>query len=438
MANEKVDISVDAKVANAIANLADVARAQGSLGDAAEESGRKGARGAREFAGELEHVVGRWTAITTYIDLAREALVKYLETAKKLREEQVASTKVIDTGLTGYRIAQGNLSGPAGLEAASRISAVAQQSKAGNQAAFSAASLLAQYGVGRQQAEGPALAELLHAQDLAQAQGNIDPNALARGILDALQRSRRPITGPNIRALASSAYTLGTKVKGFDAGELGITADVATIGRDAGLGLEQTMAIVGALSEDYGEGSAKKRFRSLFAPGKHSVDEQRQVAALRARALRLLSGSAGDYATATGIAGGSMADEEAQAQSQYEASGFTPGILDAAAVRNRFLAARRKELGVSAIDQGLQGFRFDVLNLIGGPEYAIRNLTDGGFGSAPSDAANARIRARALGQQEFTVRLLGPDGRDVPVQSEANALNVDYSNDATQSTNFRP
>jgi hypothetical protein len=61
-----------------------------------------------------------------------------------------------------------------------------------------------------------------------------------------------------------------------------------------------------------------------------------------------------------------------------------------------------------------------------------------GFTTAPKDPVSGRIRERALGRQEFVHRIIVHDGRDLPMQTEGEALNQDVSNDATQSANFRP
>lgn len=438
MAREKIDISVDADVARAIANLTEVVRAQEAMGQAAGDVGAKGAKGAREWANSIDGLIGKYTTLNGILAVSLTAIKQVLETQEKLRGERVDATQVIDTGTRNYRIAQGNLSEQAGLQAASRITAIAQQTKSTNQAAFAGATLLAKFGVGREEAEGSALTELLTAQDVAEAQGNYDPSTLSKGILEALNRFKQPITGENIRRFSGTAFGLSQKIKGFDAGEIGITADVATMARERGLGMDETAAMVGVLSEAYGEGGGKKRFKSLFKDGEFTLAERDEVAKLRRRARGVLSGTAADYETATNIAGGGMEDSAAQAQSGYEASGFEPGILDAATVRKRYLTARRNVIGgTSAIDETLQGYRFDWLNYFGGPEYAVNNLTSG-FGPGPVNAGMGRIRDQALGRQEITVRLQTTDGRDIPTQSEAEALNTDFSNDATQSSNFRP
>lgn len=442
MAREKVDISVDADTARAIANLTELVRKQAEIGEAAEKSSKRAAGSTREWGHELSHVVGQWTSMTKAMDLAIEGIKKVLEQAKKIREEQVGATRTIDTGVTAYRIAQGNLSPAAGLDAASRISTIAQENKASNISALSTATLLAQYGVGREQAEGPALDELLKLQDLGQAQGVADPMGLSRSVINLLQRYKRPITGESIRGVGSSFFGLRRQLKGFDEGELQITSDVATLARKAGMGPEEAAGVVGLLSEQFGEGVAKRRFRTLFKDNEYSLAEKKEIAALRGRAAQLRSGSTSDYETAVGIAGSSMTDEESQAQASYEASGFTPGIMDSDTIRKRLLTdIRRQRGGPSPFMEWAVGMEFSFFNELASPfstnpsQFAVETIA-AIHGKTPESQAG--IRNRVLGRQETVFRILGPDGRDVPVQSEAEALNTDFSNDATQSANFRP
>ncbi|MGD9632196.1 MAG: hypothetical protein AB7G28_20645 [Pirellulales bacterium] len=444
MAKEKVDISVDADTARAIANLTEVVRAQAKMGDAAADVGEKGKSGAKKWGEELEHVVGKWFTIHKVIDTAIELVKKFLEEQKKLREEQFGATKAINTGLTSYRIAQGNLSDSAGQEAAANILRVAQENRSSVEGAFGTATMLAKNGVGRQEAEGSALAEMLQLQDLAQAQGTMDPSALSRGIMNALNRYGRPVTGENIRQFGTATFGLSRQLKGFDEGEVGITADVATYGRRAGLSLEETAGVVGLLSEAYGEGTAKRRFKSLFKDNEYTLAEKKEIAGLRSRAKGLLKGSPGEYSEAVEIAGGSMADEEELAKTRYGASGYKPGILDDATIRQNLISALRAERGgPSVFGDAMAGYEFDIAAALSGEggEGAINNLYNpNAYQSSQTEqrARARRIRDRALGREEFTIRLQTPDGRDVPIQSEAEALNIDFSNDANQSANFRP
>ena len=443
MSREKVDISVDADTARAIANLTEVVRAQAKLGDAASEVGEKGKSSAKQWGEELAGVVGKWFSIHKAIETAIDLVKKYVEEQRKQREEQFESTAAVDAGLTSYRIAQGNLSVGAGRTAAENILRIAQENRAGIGGAFGAATLLAKNGVGRDQAEGSALSELLQLQDLAQSQGAVDPGTLSRGVVNALQRYGRPITGENIRKYGTATFGLARQLKGFDEGEIGITADVATYARDAGLGLEETAGIVGLLSQAYGEGAGKRRFRSLFKGGEHSLAEKKEIASLRKRASGLLRGSDADYNAAVEIAGSSMADEEELAKTRYGASGYNPGILSDDTIRKNLISALRTERGGrSLMGDAAAGYEFDIASIwLGGGEAAINNLYNpDAYQSSQTEQREraGRIRDRALGKQEFTVRILGPDGRDIPIQSEAEALNTDFSNDATQSTNFRP
>lgn len=438
MAKEKVDITADADVARAIEKLVAIAREYGKIGDAAAESGEKGSRGAKTFAASMDGLIGKWVSVSKGIELSLAALKMFLAENAKLRAEQVGATRTIDTGLRGYQSAAGNLSDAAAQEAAGRILAVAQQSKASVPAAFGAASLLARFQVGRPQAEGPALAELLQFQNVAKAGGQ-DAEGLSAAVVNALQRAQRPITGDTIRKFGAATLGLSRQIKGFDAGEIGITADVASYGRNAGLDLEETAAIVGILSEEYGEGGAKRTFKSLFKDSEFTREEKQRIAGLRARAAGLMRGSERDYAAAAGIYSGSMAAEEEQAETQYAASGYRPGALDSETVRKRYLAARRDLMGSNAIDELIQGTRYDWLQWFGGPEYAIRNLTSG-YSAEPRSPVEAQIRERALGRQDFTVRLVLPDGRDVPstTSQDAAAGLGGFSTDPTQYENFRP
>lgn len=438
MAKEKVDITADADVARAIEKLVAIAREYGKIGDAAAESGEKGAKGAKSFAASMDGVVGKWFTLGKGIELATSAIKAFLAEQAKLREEQVGATRTIDTGLRGYQSAAGNLSDAAAQDAAGRILAVAQQSKASVPAAFGAATLLAGFHVPREQAEGAALAELLQFQDVAKLGGATDPQELSRHVLDALQRANRPITGDTIRKFGAATLGLSRKLKGFDAGEIGVTGEVATYGRNAGLGLEETAAIVGVLSEQYGESGARRQFKSLFKDSDFTSEERQRIAGLRAQAAGLMSGSERDYATAAGIYSGSMAAEEELAGTQYDVSGYRPGIQAAETVKNRFLTASRQAYGPGG-GEWLDSFIFDVVNRFKGPDWAAY-IASGEFMGGKQAPAVEDIYEKAIGRKPLRVQLVLPDGRDIPSTTSQDAADGlgGVSNDPTQYENFRP
>lgn len=431
MAKEKIDISADADIARALEKIVALAREYSKIGDAAERVGDKGQKASQTWTESLEGVVGKWVSLNKQIDFAIKAVKLYFDTAKKLREEQVDSTRVIDTGITNYRVAQGNLSAGAGLEAGRRITDIAQQTKSPNDVAFATASMLANYQVGREQAEGPALKAMLELQDVAATQSKIDPGSLARGVLDLLSRSGKSITGENVRSTGAAALGLSRQLRGFDAGELTAAGDLATYGQKAGMGPEETMAIVGMLSESYGESQGKRKFRTLFKDDKFTSDEKTQVAALRTRASGLLRGTDASYAEASTIAGSSMTDEETQAKSAYQASGFTPGIKSSGSIYERLITElRRSQGGVSPLKESVVGTEYAFLNALA---YPFTENT-GAFATKVISAAHG---GTAQGTMDIRVRVLGQDGRDIPQQTDAEGLNS-FSNDATQSDNFRP
>lgn len=438
MAKERVDITCDADVARAIEKIVSLAREYNKIGDAAQDVGEKGKKASNEWAQALDGVVGKWFTISKAIDLAVAGVKRFLDEQAKLRAEQVGATRAIDAGLTSYRIAQGNLSDNEGLSAASRILGVAQQTKALPETAFAGATTLASYKVGRDEAEGSALRELLELRDVVSTQGNMDAGSFSASVLSALDRSKTPITGANIKRFGQTAFGLSQQLKGFDAGEMQITGDVATYGRNAGMGFDETMAIVGSLSEAYGEGTAKKKFKSLFGDSKFTPEEKVKVAEMRARAGELLGSGSSAYSGAQAIADSSMANRSELAETQYQMSGFKPGITDPADIRKNLITSLRNR-GVGSWGQTLAGINFDLMSWItGSPESAIKWSTsahpeDFGF---PADPRQKGIREEALGQKEMVIKLQTYDGRDIPAETSAEGLNQPSGTD--RSGNFGP
>jgi hypothetical protein len=435
---EDVNIKVSADMAEALQAWKDIENGPKALEEALRRIGELEQNTSTKWASALDGVIAKWTSVSFLIQQATKAITAFLNEQAKLRAESVGSTAAIDAGLTSYRVAQGNLSGDAAQIAAGRIALIAQQSKASLPGAFDAATQLAKFGASREQAEGSALAQMLQVQDVAQAGGRVDPQSLSRAVLSILKRSGQPITGQSIRGLGSTALGLSQAGTGFGLGQLEEFQKVASVAGASGVGLPDTLAVFAAIREKEESKRALSQFRGLFdqdvRPG-----EAQQIQALLQRGRGMLAAGGGEegFAGAAAIVSGSMAAGETQAESIYGASGYRPGILSQEEIRKRFISARRAEFGVSPLEESLQGYYFDVLRYFGGPENAIQKITSSPFSPAPANPLQARIRERALGRQEFYHHLILPDGRDVPVQTEGEALNQDVSNDATQSANFR-
>jgi hypothetical protein len=435
---EDVNVKVSADMAEALQAWKDIENGPKALEEALKRLGDLEQGSSTKWAGALDGVIGKWTSLTFGIQQATKAITAFLDEQAKLRGESVTATQVIDAGSRNYAVAQGNLPDAQRLVAAGLIATVAQQSKASLPGAFDAATQLAYSGATREQAEGDALAQMLQVQDVAQAGGRVDPQSLSRAVLRILKTSGKPITGKSIRGLGSTALGLSQAGTGFGLGQLEEFEKVSGVAGESGVGLPDTLAVFAALREKEESKRALSQFRGLFdqdvRPG-----EREQINALLQRGRGMLAAGGGEagFAGAAAIVSRSMAAGETQAESIYGASGYRPGILSQEEIRKRFLAARREEFGVSPLEEALQGFYFDVLSRWGGPENSIQQLTSG-FTTAPKDPVSGRIRERALGRQEFVHRIIVHDGRDLPMQTEGEALNQDVSNDATQSANFRP
>lgn len=415
---EDVNIKVSADTAEAVRAWKEIADGPQALAAAMERLGDLEHKYSTTVVAALEGVVAKWTSIHAIIDRVTTAAKAYLDIQNQLRDESVTASHAVDAGLVRYRTAQGNLSYDDGQDAANKILGQAYESGATTPEAFDAASLLARYGVGRKEAEGASLAALLQAQDVFRTQGDADPMSMSRSLLDALQRSQRPINGQSIQSFAQAIHGLSTQIKGFDAGEIGITGDVATYGQKAGLGIEETAAIVGIFSEQFGEGQAGKRFRRLFGDDKYTRDETKQIEQLRQQAAQLLRTGGTSYAGASAIVDESMESKADASDTAYTASGYDPKALDSDEVRKRLITAFRESNGgrISPFEEGIRGMQYDWNEYFWGPEQAVNSMTSGFTGEARSPRME-RIRGQALGQIPLKIQLQGPSGMDIPTET---------------------
>jgi hypothetical protein len=159
-----------------------------------------------------------------------------------------------------------------------------------------------------------------------------------------------------------------------------------------------------------------------------------------------LTGDEAGYQETISIAESGRGAAARQAETAAQAALFNEAALDPEVLRNR-LQALMGQYGLNRTQRVnvLNAFehpgsplgRFFGFEDYYGPEDQAQAAAERlrfnipGGASAREDLSQQLYR-QIIGQQPLNIRLLTPDGRDVPIQVEANDLNTPFSNDATQ------
>lgn len=452
MAREKVDITAHADVANAIAQMMELVKTYGKLGDGAESVGQRGAKASTEWAGGIDLVLGKWFGISKAIDAATIALTNHFAMQRKLEGEKVDATREIDRGVTGWLAATGLRRGSAEAnQGIGLIGSLETTTASQPGAGFDAARLLASRGVGINDPNwSGAMRATLETSDIASQLAGVDQSAYSGAVLTGLSRHGHGLTGKNISTAGAAAYSLLQSRSGFNLGMVeeynSVATSFASAGYDYPTGLSMWAALRSKEERRYATAQARSLLDQNVQPG-----ERERLAALHAQGAALRA-AGGDYETAQFNVQTSMATREQGAATGGAYADYRPGKVGGDEARNR-LKYLTHQLGLTDVQQTRVLGAYDnpsvLAGMLGlGDMYGTSDKASAAAGALnqilPSTDIRGRLRryeslqGQITGQQPINIRLLVPDGRDLPIQVEAEALNVDFSNDASQSTNFRP
>jgi hypothetical protein len=427
MAREDVNIKVSADVAQAIQMWKAMEEGPEAMAKSLEGMGRRGRTATKDVLDNLAGMAAQWISIAALINAAQQAAQSYFTTVRQIEESQAKAFTTADSAVRQY-FGRARIRDPAQQEASiGRIGEAALRARAGFGEAATGARLLTEFGVGRAEAEGATLDELLTLQDALPGGQNFE--SFARRVMQVIRRSGEKVNARTIRRYGATAAGLVGRVPGFDENIMSAYAWVASDARKAGLGGEEGLAMFAMMAGEDDPRRATTKFRSLF-DDRLSPGERQQQQELRAQARNLIGGSAKDYLIAAEIA-----DQGAQARADESATAETMaryrrGAISADEARQRLSAV----LGTGGFTEFQQARALATFNDPFGPDYlysvesrvntALGSLIPQGADISQGQAQQLRgWREQVMGRQPINIRLVAPDGRDIPTEVEANQLN---------------
>jgi hypothetical protein len=452
---EDVNIKVSADMAEALQAWKDIENGPKALEEALKRISDLEQGSSTKWASALEGIVGKWLSIAAAIKLAKDAAESYFATQQKISGERVENTRTIDAAFTAsLGVRHITRESPAGSALFNRVRQAAVAAASTASQAFATSDILFRQGGDTQEN----LIAMLGVADVSKQLNGPDPS---EAIASILRQSGGKITPKRIEGLGGLMTSLLRPGVGANLGMIDEYNQFATQVTGAGFDEQQGLSMWVALrSKETNMRRAGTQFRSLFdadvRPG-----EAQQLAGLQSRGAAMVAAGGGDYQTLVDIVGGSMATREQRSETSAAFGRYTPGVVGRREARNN-LVSLLESMGIEGTYRGTEVE--SVFDNPWGPDflgfnklsmkttqaaYALQRMTTDSTGSdffsRQSGAKSAaelseerRIyREQIMGQREIVHRFLGPDGRDVPVQTEGEALNQDVSNDATQSANFR-
>lgn len=428
-AKDQITIRMSAEDAGAFEMWRKQAKGPEAMGDAIEKAGKKGKQATNELTAELGNMIGKWASIGAAIETAKKIMEDYFSTKRELEQSEAQASAAADSALRKYFVTA--RIGDEKQQAAStqRIGNIALRQKTSLPAAGSAANMLTQFGVSRQEAEGGTLEELLQLQTAATATGG-DPDEISRRVLEIIRRST-----PGGKVNKGSIGKVGVAMRQLTSSDLGFSDDAfnlyakhATVLQQGGYDTATAMALSAAISEKYDPRQARSIIKEIAKPGM-----QKGEAAFLARAKGALGkGGEADYRQAIETGRGSVASLQAESETGGTLAEMGQKKLTTDQIKKRLIAELRASgASESEITKGVYGFEHPGGFLPITSWYSDEQRAAIGLGGAIDPFNNfsptfvhappGREQAlqRVTGQRPLTVRIKGQDGRDVPHQVEA-------------------
>lgn len=427
-AKDSISIRMTAEDAGAFEEWRKQAKGPELMGDAIEKASHKGKSSIADLAQHMLSHLGHWVSIGAAVEAAIEKTKRYFESLRELEQGQAKAAQDTDAAMRKYFVTQ-RISGEDQQQGSiQRIGNIAIKRKASISSAGTAATLLSQYGVSREEAEGGALDELLQLQSASAASGQ-DSDQMSKRVLDIIHRAMPggKVTAKNIRTVGGAARQL-TGQEGFNDQTIDLFAKVATdLTTKGGYDFGTAMALTTAVAGKYDPREGRSMLRGFAKPGMQNGE-----ADFLKTAKQMLGG--GNVQQAYGQAV-EIGEEGPQALGRESQTGGTLGELGEKKltheqIRQRVLAvlgsagydeSQRASL-VSTYDSSLWGTDFLYGDESRVDEVLAKLYRGRGELGQREGQQYRTMRSQMLGESalpNMTIQLKGQDGRDVPHSVEA-------------------
>lgn len=369
----------------------------------------------------LDHTVGKWLTLHAAIHEAIHLIREYHEEMMKMRDEEAGAFQTTDKAMRPLFAALKLAEPGEQQELQDAISRIAIQKTVSIPRAAKSAASLARYGATQEQILGGDLEALLNYEKAASIAGQTPDSDQ---ILKALYRSKRGITPDAIAGLGAQMVAYTGRIAGFGPQTVEDYAKYAGLmGSDP-----EALGIYAELATQYEPKQIKKKITELYS-SRPSGGARRQLAELRDR-LHADTGQANpaeEYHKAIEIEDQSIGSKIEQGEALLMYQRAKSGERLTRAQRLERFESLYRNAGASNLDIWIKDKRLwleswngeDSENELMGTFIAEQRVMSGKAGSRnPKEIAEI-----ISGQRDITIKLQGHDGRDIPHEPAAGALN---------------